>query len=134
MTIRAKIKPDAAPPSGLTTGATAQWHQNHQKPRAAVPAKESQSSTLKFDRACNGLNGRGLVFDSTNRYTGRFTLVRLEIAEYIGKEHTDEGDVRWMLEQENMKINPPLHQSWERTPLMWIRRFQCGGIQVCETS
>ena len=105
MTIRAKIDPDAAPSSAAA--ATAQWRRNRQKSRDAVPAKESQPFTPKFDRTWYGLKVRGLVFEYANPLADHFTLVRREIAEYVRKEYTDGGDVRWTLERENMKKIPP---------------------------
>ena len=85
MTIRAKINPDTAPSSASAMGAKAQWRQNHQNLRAAVLAKASQTSTSKFDRTCDGLNGRDLVFESADPRADRFTLVRREIAKYVRK-------------------------------------------------
>ena len=66
-----------------------------------------KSSTPEFDRTCNGFNGRSLVFDSDDPRADRFTVVRREIAEYVGKEYTDRGNVRWTLEQERTKMTPP---------------------------
>ena len=111
MTIKVKIKPDALPSSAMTTGATAQWRQNRQMPRAVVPAKLSRGAipaTPNFDGTYNGLKGRDLVFNPNNLCADRFTHVRHEIAKYVGKEYTDEGDVRWTLKHEKMKtITPP---------------------------
>ena len=111
MTIKVKIKPYALPSNAMTTGATAQWRQNRQMPRAVVPAKLSRGAipaTPNFDGTYNGLKGRDLVFNPNNLCADRFTHVRHEIAKYVGKEYTDEGDVRWTLKHEKMKtITPP---------------------------
>ena len=99
MIIRANIDPDAAPSSLAATGVTAQWRQNRQKPKATVPEKSSQPPTPKFDGTCNGLKGRGLVFNYADSCADCFMFLRHEIAEYVGKEYTDRGDVRWTLER-----------------------------------
>ena len=110
MTVRAKIKPDAAPSSTVATVATAQWRQNCQKTRDAVPLKESRGATPatpNFDGTCNGLKGRGIVFNSTNPRANRFMHIRREITEYVGNKYTDGGDIHWAPDRDKMKTHTP---------------------------
>ena len=88
MTVKAKINPDAALPSASATGTMAQWHQNRQKLRAAVPAKASwgaPQATPKFDWTYNSLEVRGLVFNFSFLRSDQFTHIRNEIYKYVGK-------------------------------------------------
>ena len=110
MAVKANIDRDDAPSSVAAMGVMAQWRRNRQKPRNAVPEKASRGAppaTPKFDRTCEGLKGRGLVFDYADMRADWFTHVRREIVEYAGKEYTDRGDVWWTLKREKMKTLAP---------------------------
>ena len=110
MTVKAKINPDAAPPSAVATWTTAEWRQNLQNPREAVPVKLSWGgtpSTTKFDDIYNNLKGRGIVFDSANPQSDQVTHVRHKNSEYVGKEYKDGEDIRWKLKHEKIKTSPP---------------------------
>ena len=89
MNTKENIEPDAVPSSAEAMGETAQWRWNRQNPRAVVPEKVpwgAPPSTPKFNGTCNGLKGRGIVFDSENLRVDRFMDVRREIDKYVGKE------------------------------------------------
>ena len=83
MTVRAKTEPGATPSITAAAGATSQWRQNYHNPRSAVLPKASWGAILatpNYDGTCDGLKGRGLVFDSADSRTDWFIHVRREIA------------------------------------------------------
>ena len=97
-----KVESDAAPLKAAGTRGMAQWRQNWQKSRAVVPTKTPQGvlpSNPKVNGMCNVIKGRGLVFNSSDPQADRFTHVKRDIYECIGKEYTNGGDVWWMVEK-----------------------------------
>ena len=68
MAKKVKMEPDVGPSSAA-----------EKAPQGAPP------TTPKFDRMCDGLKDRGIVFDSEDPRVDRFTHVKCEIAKYTGK-------------------------------------------------
>mmetsp|Transcript_53098 Transcript_53098/g.158901 ORF Transcript_53098/g.158901 Transcript_53098/m.158901 type:complete len:92 (-) Transcript_53098:1615-1890(-) len=85
-----KVEPDAAASHEAATAAGAVTRKRRNKSKktgepAAKPTRRPIPSS-RFDGTCYGLKGRGIVFDSADPRADRFTQVKREIVEHIGKE------------------------------------------------
>jgi len=58
---------------------------------AAVRTVRAAPATANFDGTCNGLKGRGLVFDAADAKADQLSQVKREIVEYIGKDYQNGG-------------------------------------------
>mmetsp|Transcript_51777 Transcript_51777/g.155378 ORF Transcript_51777/g.155378 Transcript_51777/m.155378 type:complete len:122 (-) Transcript_51777:1860-2225(-) len=98
-----KVDLDAAPSSG----AAAAPRRRQNKPSKVGESSARQMRTAGpspiFDGTCDGLKGQGLVFDSASPRADRFTQVKRDIIEYIGKDYQNVGGVRWLLEHKKEK-------------------------------
>ena len=82
------MEPGAATLSAAAAEETAQWFRNRQKTRATVletAPRGAPLSTPKFEGACDGLKGLGLVFYLAYPRADPFTRVEPNIAKYISK-------------------------------------------------
>ena len=103
MAKKVKVELDAAPSSVPVTGVTVWWCRNQQNSRATFLTNKpwgTPPTTLKFNGTCDGLKGRGIVFNSADPSAYCFMRIKREIAEYIGKEYTNGGDIWWTPEGE----------------------------------
>mmetsp|Transcript_29273 Transcript_29273/g.86680 ORF Transcript_29273/g.86680 Transcript_29273/m.86680 type:complete len:93 (+) Transcript_29273:120-398(+) len=88
---KSKVEPDAASSSGTTAAAASaaprrlRNRANRSGEPSAKPVRVATPSS-KFDGTCDGLRGRGLVFDSADTRADRFMQMKREIIDYIGKE------------------------------------------------